>query len=164
MNEFTLTALAEFPDQIEALYAAFPGHGTHWKPDYWDGIPSESLTALEQLCHVRDIEIDGYHVRIDRTLHEHDPLLISLDTYRLRNERHYERANAAEVLAAFRAARGQTLARIANLSDEQWSRGANFEGYGAVTLRGIVHYLASHDQQHLAGLHWLLGKLNAPET
>jgi DinB superfamily len=161
MNEFTLKSLANFPDQLEALYATFPDDGVHWKPESWDGIPSESLTALEQLCHVRDIEIDGYHARIDRTLNETQPLLASLDTYRLRNERHYDRANAAEAIAAFRTARVQTLEKISRLTDAQWSRSANFEGYGAVTLRGILHYLASHDQQHLAGLQWLLGKLHA---
>jgi hypothetical protein len=36
-----------------------------------------------------------------------------------------------------------------------------FEGYGPVTLRALVHYLCSHDQQHLAGLQWLLGKIEA---
>jgi hypothetical protein len=36
-----------------------------------------------------------------------------------------------------------------------------FEGYGRVTLRGLVHYLCSHDQQHLSGLQWLLGKIDA---
>jgi hypothetical protein len=28
-------------------------------------------------------------------------------------------------------------------------------------LRSLIHYLCSHDQQHLAGLHWLLGKADA---
>jgi hypothetical protein len=28
-------------------------------------------------------------------------------------------------------------------------------------LRALVHYLCSHDQQHLAGLQWLLGKVDA---
>ncbi len=32
---------------------------------------------------------------------------------------------------------------------------------GPTTLRGLVHYLCSHDQQHLAGLQWLLGKIEA---
>ncbi len=164
MNEFTLNALATFPDQLDALFATFPEHKKHWRPDNWDGIPSESLTALEQLCHVRDIEIDGYHVRIDRTLNESHPLLISLDTYRLRNERHYERTAAADAITAFREARLQTLAKISSLSEKQWDRSANFEGYGKVTLRGIVHYLASHDQQHLAGMQWLLAKLHVPQA
>ncbi|ONO51272.1 damage-inducible protein DinB, partial [Burkholderia cenocepacia] len=25
----------------------------------------------------------------------------------------------------------------------------------------LVHYLCSHDQQHLAGMQWLLGKIDA---
>ena len=41
----------------------------------------------------------------------------------------------------------------------QLERAAVFEGYGPVTLRALVHYLCSHDQQHLAGLQWLLGKI-----
>jgi hypothetical protein len=64
------------------------------------------------------------------------------------------------VLDAFRAARKETLALISSLDDAAYARTASFEGYGDVTLRGLVHYLASHDQQHLAGLHWLLGKLH----
>jgi hypothetical protein len=36
-----------------------------------------------------------------------------------------------------------------------------FEGYGETTLRGLVHYLCSHDQQHLAGMQWLLGRIAA---
>jgi len=32
------------------------------------------------------------------------------------------------------------------------------EGYGPLTLRSLVHYLCSHDQQHLAGLQWLLAR------
>jgi hypothetical protein len=33
-------------------------------------VPSEPLTAIEQVCHVRDIEIDGYHRRFHRALDE----------------------------------------------------------------------------------------------
>jgi hypothetical protein len=40
-------------------------------------------------------------------------------------------------------------------------RTAVFEDYGPVTMRSLVHYLCSHDQQHLAGLQWLLGKIEA---
>jgi hypothetical protein len=31
----------------------------------------------------------------------------------------------------------------------------------AVTVRGLVHNLCSHDQQHLAGLQWLLARIAA---
>jgi len=30
---------------------------------------------------------------------------------------------------------------------------------GRDPLRGLLHYRRSHDQQHLACLHWLIGKV-----
>ena len=161
MHAITLRALADFPAQLEAHYAAFAPQFTHWAPPSWDGVPSEPLTAIEQLCHVRDIEIDGYQVRIRRTLAETHPTLASMDTDALVRERAYARDEPARVLAAFRAARVQTLAMISGLSEAQWARTAVFEGYGPLTLRSLIHYLCSHDQQHLAGLQWLLGKADA---
>lgn len=161
MNAITLDALAGFPQQLEAHYAAIPTEFKHWAPPSWEGVPSEPFTAIEQVCHVRDIEIDGYHVRFRRTLHEINPTLAAVDSETLAQERYYATTNAAEAFAAFRIARAETIQLISGLSPEQFSRTAVFEGYGALTLRSLVHYLCRHDQQHLAGLQWLLGKIEA---
>lgn len=161
MHPITLEALAAFPQQLQAHYAAVPADYKHWAPPSWAGVPSEPLTALEQVCHVRDIEIDGYQRRLHRTLHENHPTLVSLDTEALARERRYGEADAAEMLADFRQARAQTVALLAGLAPAQFDRTALFEGYGPVTLRGLVHYLCSHDQQHLAGLQWLMGQIEA---
>lgn len=161
MHAATLNALASFPDQLAAFYAEVPRGYETFVPDSWDGVPSEALSPLAQLCHVRDIEIDGYHVRLRRTLDEDRPLLASIDTDALAIERDYAHADAAQALAAFRVAREQTLALLRRIEPPQWERTAVFEGYGALTLLSLVHYLASHDQQHLAGLQWLLGKIDA---
>jgi len=161
MNPITLASLEAFPQQLEAHYAAVPAAFKHWAPPTWEGVPSEPLTALEQVCHVRDIEIDGYHVRFARTLNEANPTLVSIDTDALARERNYGADNADEALAAFRIARAKTVALIAGLTPEQLSRTAIFEGYGPLTMQSLVHYLCSHDQQHLAGLQWLLGKIEA---
>ena len=122
MNAATLDALARFPDQLAAHYAAIQTGYSAWTPASWEGVPSESLSAIEQLCHVRDIEIDGYHVRIQRTLTENNPALAALDTDALAGVRHYRTSNAAEVLAAFRAARAKTIAMISALPGEQFDR------------------------------------------
>lgn len=159
MDAVTLSALAAFPQQLEAHFAAFPADFRHWAPASWEGVPSEPLTAIEQVCHVRDIEIDGYHVRFDRTLNEQNPLLAAIDTEGLARDRAYGASDAAEALRAFRAARLKTIALLGSMSANQLGRTAEFEGYGPVTLRGLAHYLCSHDQQHLAGLQWLLGQI-----
>jgi hypothetical protein len=161
MNVITLSALEAFPSQLEAHYAAIPATFKHWAPASWDGVPSEPLTAIEQVCHVRDIEIDGYHVRFHRTLVEVNPTLDSIDTEALAKERSYGTSSAEAALAAFREARSKTVALIAGLSSDELARTAVFEGYGHVSLRSLVHYLCSHDQQHLSGLQWLLGKIEA---
>ena len=161
MNPITLQALAAFPQQLEAHYAAIPTEFKHWVPASWEGVPSEPLTAIEQVCHVRDIEIDGYQVRFHRTLNEQHPTLASIDTEALARERAYGSDNAEAALATFRAARAETMALLQHITPEQYQRTAVFEGYGPLTLRSLVHYLCSHDQQHLAGLQWLLGKIEA---
>jgi len=160
MNNATVSALQAFPDQLQSLYAAFPRELTHWAPPSWDGIPSESLTAIEQICHVLDIEVEGYQVRFRRTLEEKNPFLPSLDTEAMSRGRAYFQNDATTVLHNLRSARSQTMHLLRPLTPEQLDRPAQFDGYGQVTLRGLVHYLCSHDQQHLSGMQWLLGKLS----
>jgi hypothetical protein len=161
MHPITLAALEAFPVELEKHYAAFPAEFVHWAPPSWDGVPSEPFTALEQICHVRDIEIEGYHQRFNRTLGEDRPRLPSIDSEAVARERDYGAADPARVFADFRAARAATLSLLRGLDDRDLARRADFEGYGPVSLRSLVHYLCSHDQQHLAGLQWLLGKVDA---
>jgi hypothetical protein len=161
MHAAIVSALSSFPRQLQELYAMFPASHCHWAPESWDGIPSEMLTAREQLCHVRDIEIDGYHVRLRRLVDETRPTLASVDTYALAKERRYGEADAAQALAAFARARAATVELVRGLSPAQLARAGSFDGYGPVTVRSVIHFLCSHDQQHLAGLHWLLGKIHA---
>ena len=94
MHPITFTALEAFPRALELHYAAFPPEFAHWAPASWDGVPSEPFTAIEQICHVRDIEIEGYQVRFRRTLAEDTPLLPSIDSEALARERDYGRADA----------------------------------------------------------------------
>jgi hypothetical protein len=159
MNDITLHALTEFPKQLELHYAAIPHEFKSWSPASWDGVPSESFTAIEQVCHVRDIEIEGYHVRFRRTLDEMNPTLASIDSESLASQRSYSTSSAPEAFAAIRLARAKTVQLISGLNEAQLLRPAVFEGYGSTTLRSLIHYLCSHDLQHLAGLQWLLGKI-----
>jgi hypothetical protein len=164
MNQPTFAALEAFPDQLRSLYEAFPLESKHFAPASWEGVPSEPLTAIEQVCHVLDIEVEGYQVRIQRTLDDWNPTLTSLDTEAMARDRLYFQKEALVVLREFRFARSRTLELLRTLTHEQLERPAQFEGYGQVTLRSLVHYLCSHDQQHLSGLQWLLGKLASSST
>jgi hypothetical protein len=161
MHPVTIAALESFPRALEQHYAAFPAAHVHWAPESWEGVPSEPFTAIEQICHVLDIEVEGYQVRFRRALSETSPFLPSIDSVAVARERDYGRADAREVFARLHAERAKTVAMLRGLAAADFERPAEFEGYGPVSLRGLVHYLCSHDQQHLSGLQWLLGKLDA---
>jgi hypothetical protein len=163
MEHTTLAALAAFPAQLETHFAAVPLAFRQWTPPDWNGIPSEPFNALEQVCHVCDIEVAGYHLRFARTLREDAPYLPSIDGEARAREHDYAHADPVSVFAAFHAARAATITLLEGLDDAQLARPATFEDYGEVTLRGLVHYLCSHDQQHLAGLQWLLGRIASME-
>jgi hypothetical protein len=154
-----LAELAAMPDEAAGLLARVPAARLTWVPPTWDGIPGERFTALGQACHLRDIEIDGYHVRFERTLREERPDLASIDGYALAEEKGYDGDDVDVALAAFRKARRETVAMLQVVRNDDWNRTATFAEYGEVTLSGLAHILRSHDLQHLACLHWLLAKM-----
>lgn len=164
LSTITLSALEAFPAELEKHYAAFPEGFVNWAPPSWEGVPSEPFTAIEQICHVRDIEIEGYHQRFTRTLAEEMPLLPSIDSEAVTRQRNYAAEDPTTVFAAFRDARVHTLSLLRGIEPRELDRRATFEGYGPVSLRALVHYLCSHDQQHLAGLQWLLGKIDVARS
>jgi hypothetical protein len=132
----TLALMKLFPEQLEEIYNSVPADYVNWKPESWEGIPSETFTMIEQICHVRDIEIDGYHVRLRRMLEESDPTLESIDSYAVARERNYPAADPQEVLDELKSARIRTLEIAQNLTELEWNRTGSFEGYGQLTARG----------------------------
>lgn len=153
-----LKGLAAAPAQIEDAFRAVPRSYWAWQPADQGGSPGEPFAPVEHACHLRDIEIEGYHVRIQRMRDEERPDLVSIDGSALAKERGYLAADPFAAFAAFGAARQETLRIVEALDDAQLDRAGTFAEYGTVTLRGLLHYLRSHDQQHLACLEWLAGR------
>lgn len=157
----TLQSLRSFPATLRTFIADTPANVLDWRPANWDGIPSEMLTVRQQICHLRDIEIDGYALRFARLLRETDPLLESIDGYALVESRHYDQTEITTALDAFEKARSGTMQLLDAIRPGDLTCRGTFEGYGAVTVRGLIHFLCSHDQQHLAGIQWLIGMHSA---
>ena len=156
-----LAELSAFPRRFARQIGAIPVDRLCWSPESWAGVPGEPFTPIEHACHLRDIEVDGYHHRIRRTLQEERPTLVSLDGLTMARERDYASADLGATLEEFAQARAITLELLAGLDEAAFDRRADFEGYGQVTVRSLVHLLSSHDEQHLAGLQWLLGHMCA---
>lgn len=154
-----LRELDGMPDELERALQLLPTDRLDWKPESWGGSPGETFSAREHVCHVRDIERDGYHVRFQRLLAEERPSLVSLDGYEIARERDYGSADVRLALAAFRAARGETVTHLRGLGEAELARAGDFAEYGHLTVRALVHYLRTHDLQHLACLQWLAGRM-----
>ncbi len=153
--------LAAAPDLIEAAVRDFAPSLVNWTPPDWEAAPAEHFSALGNVCHLRDIERDGYHVRLHRVIAEHKPDLASVDGYALAKERHYERDQLDRALGEFRAARRETIERVRKWSTSDFDRLATFAEYGTLSARGLLQLLSSHDLQHLSGLRWLLARASA---
>src|SRR6266545_63328 len=65
----------------------------------------DEFSALENICHLRDIEAEGYAIRITRILREDQPSLPDLDGTRLAFERAYNGQDVEDALRFFAEAR-----------------------------------------------------------
>jgi DinB superfamily len=156
-----LEILASAPLALESAVRDFRPALLTWTPPDWEAAPAERFSALATVCHLRDIEREGYHVRLRRVVEEERPDLASVDGFQLERERNYAADSIERALEEFRAARAQTMALVRGWPSGAETRRATFAEYGTVTAAGLLHLLCSHDLQHLAGLRWLLTRASA---
>ena len=112
----------------------------------------EEFSAIETVCRLRDIEAEGYTVRINRILSEDDPVLPDIDGGRLALERNYQGQNLDEALEAFAGARAANVRTLRALREEQLSRAGTLEGVGVVSLGGLLELMLEHDHGHIDDL------------
>ncbi len=110
------------------------------------------LALVEHLCHLRDIEEEGYAVRIARLLSEHEPFLRDLDGDALARERRYIDQSADEALAAFAEARSRSVSLLRDCDESALAREGTFENVGRVSLAKLVAMMHEHDRDHLASI------------
>lgn len=110
---------------------------------------AEEFSALENICHLRDIETEGYEVRIARILEESNPSLPDIDGSRLAVERDYNNQDPQSALKDFADARHRNMQRLRTLSVEQLELEGTLEGVGRVTLGRLVEMMSEHDEGHL---------------
>lgn len=149
--EALLHKLAQTLDTLPVLLRTFSDDALRRPPEA-PAADVETFSALGHVCHLRDIESDGYVVRIQRLRTEDRPLLVSLDGARLAAERSYDTADVEQALAAFGEARARSLEALRSVTPDEWDRGGQFEGYGPVTLRRLVEIMVEHDGGHLLAM------------
>jgi len=110
--------------------------------------PSDDTFALvEQACHLRDLEREGYLVRVRRMLSEKAPALEGFDGQAVAAARDYAGQDAHAAAQDFAAARRELVAVVGALGAGDLKREATFDGR-RITLTDLVGMIDAHDNEH----------------
>lgn len=147
MNEIRelIQQLENTPEQVRSLVTGLSRSQLIAK----DG---DEFSILENVCHLRDIEAEGYTVRVQRILNEVVPDLSDIDGSRLAVEREYLKQDIEEALSSFASARAQTVLILNDASSKELQRSGNMEGIGQVTLERLLEMMCEHDEGHIDDL------------
>ena len=145
-----IAALARMPEELPQRLKDLTDEQLRFKPN------ADTFSALESVCHLRDIEVEGYARRLGLLLREDNPRLPDLDGAALARERAYNEQPLKPALDAFFSMRRRCLATLRDLTADEFTRRGQFENVGEVTLEGLLELWVEHDQGHLKELDALL--------
>src|SRR5258706_14056291 len=141
-----LAALRRTPDDVATLArrVAEPALRTRPSPD--------EFSALENVWHLRDIEAQGFLVRIRRLLSEEKPYLPDVDGARLASEGRYNERDLEAGIESVRAARYASLAAVEAAGADRLGAEGELENVGPITLRQLLGRMVDHDKGHVGQL------------
>ncbi len=120
------------------------------------------FSVLEGVWHLRDIEVEGYSLRLRRLLREEQPRLPDLDGSRLALERRYNQQPLLPALNSFITARRGNLELLRTVDEAQLGRHGHLDSVGHITLGRLLELWAEHDRGHIKELDELLPVLQDP--
>ncbi len=150
-TDFTalLTFLNETPNQLTNSIAGLSNAEVRFQNS------SDEFSVLENICHLRDLELQGYTPRISRMLAESNPSLADFDGARVAAESSYNNEQPDLALQAFQTARRKNVEVLRALTEEQMKREGTLDGVGTITLRRLAEMMREHDEGHLVDLRGL---------
>jgi hypothetical protein len=151
--EELLDFLDETPNKFAELIAGLSATEVKWKSS------DAEFSALENLCHLRDLELQGYKPRIERILSEVDPLLADFDGARVAAMSDYNSEAVDAALQSFANARQENVRMLRNLTEEQLNREGTLEGVGKISLEQLAEKIRQHDEGHIEDLRVLRHRL-----
>ena len=138
-----IATAAAMPSKLKDIVALIPR-------DAWTRRPGNGgFSLVEHVCHLRDIDEDGYGERVARILAEERPSLPDIDGDALARQRDYQSQDLEAALSAFAALRWQISARLAKLTPEERRRTGLMAAVREITIEGLVGAMLAHDSEHL---------------
>lgn len=107
----------------------------------------KQFSLLEHACHLRDLEREGYLVRVRRMITEKMPVLEPFDGAAVAHSRDYLSQDARLVAQEFAAARREVTGLLAPLTSEDLAREATFDGK-RISFGELIAMMVEHDREH----------------
>ncbi|MBX3066909.1 MAG: DinB family protein [Anaerolineae bacterium] len=126
---------------------------------YRDG--GTGWTALEALCHLRDLETIFTH-RFTFTVEQDNPDLPMSNPDALATERRYNEQNVDQALAEWKQQRIKNVAYLKERSESDWERVGVHPIRGKMTLLDILCLEAQHDTIHMEQITRTLNEKKLP--
>ena len=120
-----------------------------WKPD------PASWSILEVVCHLADEDVEDFRARLDLALHAPGTPWPPIDPVGWVAERGYLDRDLEEAVAAFTAARHQSLRWLRALEDPDWSRTSTHPKLGPMSAGELLTSWLAHDFIHVRQLNRL---------
>jgi hypothetical protein len=128
------------------------------RPHFWDQHPDPDEWSPNQiLCHLLEHEGPVHRDRLKHILEIDNPFIAAPPPPPGPASAASCGGDGPDIAARFTAARRETLALIATLPPEAWSRPARHSIFGPTTLLEMAHFTAQHDRLHLHQLCQTLG-------
>jgi hypothetical protein len=109
--------------------------------------PGEAFSIREQACHLRDVEREGYLVRVRRILAEDVPDLAGFDGAAVAADRDYNSQDARVAARDFAIARAEVVSILTRATPAELAREATIFGK-RITLSELAAMIDEHDRGH----------------
>jgi len=122
----------------------------------WKYTPDQdSLSILELVSHLANVESEINIPRINAVLTSEDPFVAGVDSDEWIKTRDYQRTRTKEVLDELLERRMVSLEVLSDLNSDQWQRKAQHSFFGPTTLLELMRFIALHDIDHIRQIHRL---------
>ena len=136
-----LAELARFAAQVASRVC---DGAVSWK----EGVAEGSWSLTEVVCHLRDVEREVHQRRLKALIEEPGAFLSGAVADDWAEERGYREQNGPEALAAFLAAREETVRLLHELDESMWAHRGQHAFFGSTSLHELVHLMVQHDAAH----------------
>lgn len=148
-----LNSLAQFCDRLEVnrelirrLVQRFPERAVRERASF------DEFSVVEHICHLRDLECQGFFPRLLAMLTQSDPQLFDFDGAAVARSSNYLSEHCGEALKSFLRARIDNIAFVRGAPAGALARIGHYEAGSFVTLADVLDGMLAHDEDHIKRL------------